>query len=81
MQRENGDSFVVERAGDRARNVAGRDRDESGREEARARVPELLRQKIRRDRRQARKNGRREDAHVLDVRREAKRVQEVMDTA
>ena len=81
MQRENGDSFVVERAGDRARNVAGRDRDKSGGEEAGARVPQLLRQKIRRDRRQAGKNGRREDANVLDVRREAESVQDVVDTA
>ena len=81
LQGEDGDALVVEGAGHRAGDVAGDDGDEAGGQQAGALAPQLLGQQVGGDGGEAAEYGRQEHAHVPDVHRDVKQVENVVDEA
>lgn len=81
LQGEDGNAFVVEGARDRARDVAGDDGDEAGRQQAGALVPQLPREQKGGDGGQAAEHGSQEHAHVTDVHGDVQQVEHVVDEA
>lgn len=81
LKGEDSDAFVVERARDRAGDVAGDDGDEAGRQQAGALVPQLPREKKGGDGGQAAKHGSQEHADVADVHGDVQQVQHVVNEA
>lgn len=81
MQGEDGDALVVERASDRAGDIAWDNGNEAGRQQPCTLVPQLPCQKEGGDGGQTAEHWRQKDTHVADVDRDVEQVENIVDEA